>query len=414
MEINKIIEFAKSFNLENTEKAQYENYSKLCKLLNELDFQIDDFVAEELLEKSAEIKLMAKVLSRVNKKQLVADENLIVLVSSYEINAQVNNFNSRMSKKFESDDFDDYVEETNEEDLDAYENDELDSDSSELEFTERGSKGINLDRLHLSELVWDPLSTDEEIRLAKLIEEHDENAFQELVEHNMRLAVSIAKRYQGRGLRFLDLVQEGYLGLMKAARKFDYRKGYKFSTYATWWIRQSITRALADQGRVVRVPVHAVEVINRIKRISADYLRDYGYEPKPQELADILDLPIDKINFYRKYLEGPMSLDAPVRNEEDSDSTFGDFVPSEEYGRDLNLDEIYESEFMEDFENSALSDREKMILKLRNGVVDGKIYTLEEIGKMYGVTRERVRQIEGKALRRARRILKNNNYLRSL
>ncbi len=407
MEINKIIEFAKSFSSENTEKAQYENYSKLYKLLNELDFQIDDFAAEELLENSPEIKLMAKVLSKVNKKQLVADENLIVLVSSYEINAQVNNFSSRMAKKLESEELEDYEEEVVEDDVESY-TDEV------LEFTERGSKGINLDKLHLSELIWDPLPVDEEVRLAKLIENNNEEAFQKLVKHNMRLAVSIASRYQGRGLRFLDLVQEGYLGLMKAARKFDYRKGYKFSTYATWWIRQSVTRALADQGRVVRVPVHAVEVINKMKRVSANYLRDYGYEPKPQELADILDLPIDKVNFYRKYLDAPISLDAPVRNEEDDDSTFGDFVPSEEYGRDLNLDEIFESEFMEDFENSCLSDREKMVLKLRNGVVDGKIYTLEEIGKMYGVTRERVRQIEAKALRRARRVFKNNNYLRTL
>ena len=282
MEINKIIEFAKSFSSENTEKAQYENYSKLYKLLNELDFQIDDFAAEELLENSPEIKLMAKVLSKVNKKQLVADENLIVLVSSYEINAQVNNFSSRMAKKLESEELEDYEEEVVEDDVESY-TDEV------LEFTERGSKGINLDKLHLSELIWDPLPVDEEVRLAKLIENNNEEAFQKLVKHNMRLVVSI----------------------------------------------QSVTRALADQGRVVRVPVHAVEVINKMKRVSANYLRDYGYEPKPQELADILDLPIDKVNFYRKYLDAPISLDAPVRNEEDDDSTFGDFVPSEEYGRDF-------------------------------------------------------------------------------
>lgn len=256
-------------------------------------------------------------------------------------------------------------------------------------------------RMYLKEIGRIPLlSSEEEIELAKRMEMGDEEAKKKLSEANLRLTVSIAKRYSGRGMQFLDLIQEGNLGLIKAVEKFDYRKGYKFSTYATWWIRQSITRAIADQARTIRIPVHMVETMNRVNRTSRRLLQEYGREPTPEEIAVTMNLPVERILEVSKISQEPVSLETPIGEEEDSH--LGDFiqdehvpVPSEEAAHTLLREQL--EEVMD-----TLSDREQKVLALRFGLEDGKPHTLEEVGRDFQVTRERIRQIEAKALRKLR------------
>ena len=256
-------------------------------------------------------------------------------------------------------------------------------------------------KLYLKEIGTYPLLTiEDEINLAKKIEQGDEHAKKQLAESNLRLVVSIAKRYVGRGLSFLDLIQEGNLGLIKAVDKFDYTKGYKFSTYATWWIRQSITRSIADQSRTIRIPVHMSEVINKTYRVSRNLLQELGREPTEQELSKALDMPIEKVREILKVSADPISLDTPIGEEDDSH--LGDFIkddsivgPEDAAAYAMLQDQI--SKLL-----NTLTDREQRVLTLRFGLDDGRTRTLEEVGKEFNVTRERIRQIEAKALRKLR------------
>ncbi len=256
-------------------------------------------------------------------------------------------------------------------------------------------------RMYLKEIGKVPLLTaEEEIELAKRMELGDQEAKKRLAEANLRLVVSIAKRYVGRGMLFLDLIQEGNLGLIKAVEKFDYRKGYKFSTYATWWIRQAITRAIADQARTIRIPVHMVETINKLIRVSRQLLQELGREPTPEEIAEEMNMPVERVREILKISQEPVSLETPIGEEEDSH--LGDFIQDDNVPvpADAAAFTLLKEQLVEVL--STLTDREQKVLRLRFGLDDGRARTLEEVGKEFNVTRERIRQIEAKALRKLR------------
>ena len=293
---------------------------------------------------------------------------------------------------------DDFEEEPDVEDLKEVEELKLD------EITDTSFEGISVDdpvRMYLREIGKIPLlSYEKELELAKRILDNDEEAKQELAEANLRLVVSIAKKYVGRGMLFLDLIQEGNIGLIKAVEKFDYTKGFKFSTYATWWIRQAITRAIADQARTIRIPVHMVETINRLIRTSRHLLQQLGREPTPEEIAKEMEMPVEKVMEIQKIAQDPVSLETPIGEEDDSH--LGDFIQDED--SPAPHDAASYTLLREQLEEvmNTLTPREAKVLKLRFGLEDGKARTLEEVGKEFDVTRERIRQIEAKALRKLR------------
>ena len=311
--------------------------------------------------------------------------------------------NIEITTNLEEDDFDSIIE-----DDDALPDDETDGviidESGEIDVEKTIPKGVAVDdpvRMYLKEIGKVPLlSADEEIELAKRMEKGDEDAKNRLCEANLRLVVSIAKRYVGRGMLFLDLIQEGNLGLIKAVDKFDYRKGYKFSTYATWWIRQAITRSIADQARTIRIPVHMVETINKLTRISRQLLQKYGREATPEEISKEMGISVDKVREIQKISQEPVSLETPIGEEEDSH--LGDFIPDEDVPApaDAAAFSMLKEQIVEVLD--TLTDREQKVLRLRFGLDDGRTRTLEEVGKEFDVTRERIRQIEAKALRKLR------------
>ncbi|MDO5539763.1 MAG: RNA polymerase sigma factor RpoD [Eubacteriales bacterium] len=280
------------------------------------------------------------------------------------------------------------------------------SDDEEVEIIDDADvlEGVSTEdpvRMYLKEIGNVPLlTTDEEVELAKRVEEGDEEAKKQLIEANLRLVVSIAKKYVGRGMPFLDLIQEGNMGLMKAVDKFDYAKGFKFSTYATWWIRQAITRGIADTGRTIRVPVHMVETINKTLRMTRTLLQELGREPTPEEVADRLGVPVSRVREVLKISRDPVSLDTPIGEEDDSH--LGDFI--EDDSALSPADSAAFSMLREELGTAleSLTDRERQVVQLRFGLIDGRARTLEEVGKEFNVTRERIRQIEAKALRKLR------------
>lgn len=291
-------------------------------------------------------------------------------------------------------------EDEDEDDIILDDEEEIDIEKIDLSVPD----GIGLEdpvRMYLKEIGKVPLlSAEEEIEYAKQMENGNEEAKRRLAEANLRLVVSIAKRYVGRGMQFLDLIQEGNLGLIKAVEKFDYRKGYKFSTYATWWIRQAITRAIADQARTIRIPVHMVETINKLVRVQRQLLQELGREPSPEEIAETMDIPVERVREIQKISQEPVSLETPIGEEEDSH--LGDFiqddnvpVPAEAAASTLLKEQLVEV-------LSTLTEREQKVLRLRFGMDDGRARTLEEVGREFNVTRERIRQIEAKALRKLR------------
>ena len=391
-----------------------ENKSKFIER-NEPKSRVEDFaessadeaMKEDVLEEKKQSLIKELVdKGKSSKNKLTYTTIADVLESAdFDKNQMDDMYELLMSKGIEivsesdPDDFDILIEDDLTEDPDI-----IIADAAEIDLEASLPKGIAVDdpvRMYLKEIGKVPLLTaDEEIELAKRMEVGDEDAKKRLCEANLRLVVSIAKRYVGRGMLFLDLIQEGNLGLIKAVDKFDYTKGYKFSTYATWWIRQAITRSIADQARTIRIPVHMVETINKLIRVSRQLLQTYGREPTPEEIAQEMGLPVDKVREIQKIAQEPVSLETPIGEEEDSH--LGDFIPDEDVPAPAEAAafSMLKEQLLEVLD--TLTEREQKVLKLRFGLEDGRARTLEEVGKEFEVTRERIRQIEAKALRKLR------------
>ena len=389
-------------NLEKMEKARKDTKRKAEKKIEELNEHKEKYKKEQhTKEKDENDKIKDDKVNNILKK---AKEQGSITYG--DLAKELDDVNpEQIDKVFDafealgvnlSDDLDD--EEPDIEDLKEVEYLKLD------EITDTSYEGINVDdpvRMYLREIGRIPLLTfDQELDLAKRILDGDEDAKKQLAESNLRLVVSIAKKYVGRGMLFLDLIQEGNMGLIKAVEKFDYTKGFKFSTYATWWIRQAITRAIADQARTIRIPVHMVETINRLIRTSRHLLQQYGREPTPEEIAAEMEMPVEKVMEIQKIAQDPVSLETPIGEEDDSH--LGDFIQDED--SPAPQDAASYTLLREQLEEvmSTLTPREAKVLRLRFGLDDGKARTLEEVGKEFDVTRERIRQIEAKALRKLR------------
>jgi len=366
---------------------------------------------EDIIPQNHEVdvkKLIADFVKMAKKTKKLSFEQIASTLDTYALDKnQVDEIYETLIQKGidilsddEPEDFDTILAEVEKEDLDKTADEDMDEDPEK----NLGIKGTNVDdpvRMYLKEIGKVPLlSADEEIGLAKRMENGDADAKKRLCEANLRLVVSIAKKYVGRGMSFLDLIQEGNLGLIKAVDKFDYTKGYKFSTYATWWIRQAITRSIADQARTIRIPVHMVETINKLQRITRQLTQTYGREPSPEEVANEMGLTVEKVREIQKIAQDPISLEKTIGEEEDSH--LEDFIPDEEVPSpaDAAAFSMLKEQLVEVLD--TLTDREQKVLKLRFGLEDGRARTLEEVGKEFDVTRERIRQIEAKALRKLR------------
>ena len=363
-------------------------------------------VADELKKMSQDNKVSMEDIERegfineLNKDEMDELYDLLVgdgyVIESYE-NDEFKIEDDKNDENIEN------IENIETENIDMFEED-VQLSKGELEMDTAIVQNIAVDdpvRMYLKEIGKVPLlSAEEEIELAKRMEQGDEYAKKKLCEANLRLVVSIAKRYVGGGMLFLDLIQEGNIGLIKAVDKFDWRKGYKFSTYATWWIRQAITRSIADQARTIRIPVHMVETINKLMRIQRQLLQEYGRDVKPEEIAKEMDLTVEKVREILKIAQEPVSLETPIGEEEDSH--LGDFIEDDKIASpsDEATFSMLKEQLMEVL--GTLTDREQKVLKLRFGLEDGRARTLEEVGKEFDVTRERIRQIEAKALRKLR------------
>ncbi|MCR4756020.1 MAG: RNA polymerase sigma factor RpoD [Lachnospiraceae bacterium] len=375
-------------DIEDEEELDDDNYDD-----DDLDIsKYDDKI--RLLVKAAKKKKSELEYQEVKAQfddQQLSDEEFDKILEALDVNG------IDVLKK-ETEDIDDEL--MDDDDVVLTDEDEVDVENIDLSVPE----GVSIEdpvRMYLKEIGKVPLlSAEEEIELAKRMEKGDEEAKKKLAEANLRLVVSIAKRYVGRGMLFLDLIQEGNLGLIKAVEKFDYRKGYKFSTYATWWIRQAITRAIADQARTIRIPVHMVETINKLIRVSRQLLQELGREPTPEEIAAEMNMPVERVREILKISQEPVSLETPIGEEEDSH--LGDFIQDDNVP--VPVDAAAYTLLREQLEEvlNTLTDREKKVLSLRFGLEDGRGRTLEEVGKEFNVTRERIRQIEAKALRKLR------------
>ena len=364
-----------------------------------MEYMMDEITQAKFEEKLKALLAMAKKKKNILEYQEINDffSDMQLEEEQFEKILEILEQNNVDILRITDDDDDELIED---EEIELTEEDEVDVETIDLSVPD----GISIEdpvRMYLKEIGKVPLlSAEEEIELAKKMEMGDEEAKKKLAEANLRLVVSIAKRYVGRGMLFLDLIQEGNLGLIKAVEKFDYRKGYKFSTYATWWIRQAITRAIADQARTIRIPVHMVETINKLIRVSRQLLQELGREPLPEEIAEEMNMPVERVREILKISQEPVSLETPIGEEEDSH--LGDFIQDDNVPvpADAAAFTLLKEQLVEVL--STLTDREQKVLRLRFGLDDGRARTLEEVGKEFNVTRERIRQIEAKALRKLR------------